>query len=287
MDINKTHEEVKKAEEALLKARQNELDETKKAAKKSRREYIKLIIITLHHMNQYHSIMYTFFRNRSVQVTVGTIALLAMTTPFITHGSMLTTQMDLGARGTNVTSLQTFLALDNSIYPQGLITGYFGTLTASAVSNFQARNGLAAVGRVGPATLALINNQMVSGGMSGAGMNGGTVDGYGRTGDISAPTISNIVINTSNNGATISWNTNEMAKGMIYYSTTMLTTYENPHTVDVSGSSVMTDSALRTAQSVSLNSSLQSNTTYYYLIYVTDAYGNVSITLPATFQTTS
>jgi peptidoglycan hydrolase-like protein with peptidoglycan-binding domain len=53
--------------------------------------------------------------------------------------------------------LQTVLAEHDSIYPEKLVTGYFGPLTRSAVSRFQADNGLAAVGRVGPLTLRKLN----------------------------------------------------------------------------------------------------------------------------------
>jgi phosphodiesterase/alkaline phosphatase D-like protein len=56
--------------------------------------------------------------------------------------------------------------------------------------------------------------------------------------------------------------------------------------VNVSGSTAMTDTNFRNAQSVSLQN-LQANTTYYYLIYTTDQTGNVSVTWPATFQTTN
>jgi peptidoglycan hydrolase-like protein with peptidoglycan-binding domain len=43
------------------------------------------------------------------------------------------------------------------VYPERLVTGYFGNLTKSAVSRFQELNGLAAVGRVGPLTLKKLN----------------------------------------------------------------------------------------------------------------------------------
>lgn len=56
-----------------------------------------------------------------------------------------------------VTKLQTLLAKDTSIYPEGKITGYFGPSTKNAVQVFQTKNGIAkpgnaGYGRVGPLT---------------------------------------------------------------------------------------------------------------------------------------
>jgi peptidoglycan hydrolase-like protein with peptidoglycan-binding domain len=62
-----------------------------------------------------------------------------------------------GSQGDQVTALQTFLALDSSIYPEGMITGYYGPATARAIARFQVKNGLESVGFVGPRTRKLIN----------------------------------------------------------------------------------------------------------------------------------
>ena len=40
-------------------------------------------------------------------------------------------QLGVGSTGSNVTNLQTFLASDRNIYPEGRVTGYYGTLTRS------------------------------------------------------------------------------------------------------------------------------------------------------------
>ena len=40
-------------------------------------------------------------------------------------------------RGEEVTKLQTLFSLNPNIYPEGLITGYFGPLTKKALVNFQ------------------------------------------------------------------------------------------------------------------------------------------------------
>jgi hypothetical protein len=204
---------------------------------------------------------------------VGTIAvaIMVMSIPFVTHAATISQQLEFGMSGSDVSTLQTFLAQDHDIYPQGLVTGYFGSLTKAAVSNFQARNEIPVVGRVGPITLLAINMQL-GGGMSNTGA------------DVYAPTISNTKVNTNGNSAIVSWNTNEVARGVVYYSTSPLTMYETLHAVNVTGgASAMTDMSFRTSQNVVL-SGLQSNTIYYYLVYVTDQMGNVSITLPTTFR---
>lgn len=64
-----------------------------------------------------------------------------------------------GMTGKDVKKLQELLAEDQSIYPEGRITGFFGKLTAKAIKKFQARHGLDQVGFVGPKTLAKLNEQ--------------------------------------------------------------------------------------------------------------------------------
>lgn len=69
-----------------------------------------------------------------------------------------------GMSGNDITQLQSLLASDKSIYPEGLITGYFGSLTRAAVRRFQAKYVLPQVGRVGPLTRAKLSE--VFGGVS-------------------------------------------------------------------------------------------------------------------------
>ncbi len=56
---------------------------------------------------------------------------------------------DKGTEG-DVTRLQQFLSKDSSIYPEGLVTGYFGPATEDAVRRWQAVHGVVATGT--PAT---------------------------------------------------------------------------------------------------------------------------------------
>ena len=143
------------------------------------------------------------------------IAIAFILLPSISHADVLNRQLELGMRGSDVSALQTFLAQDPTLYPQGLVTGYFGSLTKVAVSNFQTHNGISSVGRVGPATLPVLNLQMAQ------GMNGST----------NAPLITSMSTNVSRNSAAVAWNTNEFAKGVVYYSTNPLTTYENENSL--------------------------------------------------------
>jgi len=66
-------------------------------------------------------------------------------------------QLSIGMTGDDVKALQLALAADFDIYPEGLITGYFGPLTFQAVKRFQKKWGIEQVGRVGPKTLSKVN----------------------------------------------------------------------------------------------------------------------------------
>ncbi|MBI4132667.1 MAG: peptidoglycan-binding protein [Candidatus Sungbacteria bacterium] len=67
-----------------------------------------------------------------------------------------------GTTGDDVKILQSVLAADPEIYPEGLITGYFGRLTAQAVRRYQAKHGIETVGAVGPKTLRKLNEDLQS-----------------------------------------------------------------------------------------------------------------------------
>lgn len=64
-----------------------------------------------------------------------------------------------GMSGSEVSKLQTILAKDSAIYPEGLVTGYFGPATEKAVKLFQKKNSLEQVGYVGPQTRAFLKLQ--------------------------------------------------------------------------------------------------------------------------------
>ena len=238
--------------------------------------------ITIHHplVNLIHYsinliLMTTQKKNLGTLVQMFALSFVFMFAAFavagVVHADTLTRSLDDGMSGADVSSLQTFLAKDTTLYPQGLVTGYFGNLTAAAVSRFQTRNGIEAVGRVGPITRAALNAQM-----------GGVVSNPGNAG--SAPIIYSVTVSPSTNSASVAFNTNEAARGVVYYSANPLTTYERINAVDVSGATAATDVNYHTAQNVVVQG-LSSNTTYFYLIYTTDQDGNVSVTWPSTFRT--
>lgn len=64
------------------------------------------------------------------------------------YPSMYQGSSDATTRG-GVTILQTFLARDPEIYPEGIKTGYFGLLTKLAVQRFQTKYGVATLGMPG------------------------------------------------------------------------------------------------------------------------------------------
>ncbi len=191
---------------------------------------------------------------------------------------LFTTQMEVGSRGAQVTELQTLLSTNNVIYPEGLITGYFGPLTRAAVMRFQTNYGLPSVGRVGPLTLAKLNS-LIS---SGIGL-GGTVS----TGDIDAPIIGIVSVVQTSNSATVTWATNEPSRGAVFYSLSPIQFQEvidNGVLPIVSGTPVASSPNFMTSQSATVMN-LTPNTTYYYSVFAIDPSGNETVTLNNTFHT--
>ncbi|MES2213648.1 MAG: peptidoglycan-binding domain-containing protein [Patescibacteria group bacterium] len=196
--------------------------------------------------------------------------------------STISASLSQGSQGSDVTTLQTFLAQDSSIYPSGLVTGYYGTLTAAAVSRFQAKYGIDVVGRVGPITRGKINELILNGGYGQD--NGGTTSGA------SAPFIYSVGISTTTasnattTGAiTVSWSTDKLARAKLFYSNTPLIFSENtsPTSEPFISGNVLADSNLTTAKSLTI-SNVNANTAqfYYFMVEAVDANGNVSVTWP-------
>jgi peptidoglycan hydrolase-like protein with peptidoglycan-binding domain len=196
----------------------------------------------------------------------------------------ITSQLDFGDRGSEVTELQTYLARDASIYPSGLVTGYFGQLTKAGVERFQATQGIVSAGtpattgygRVGPRTQVAINAKLAG--------------GY-PTGDRSAPLIRNVHVAPDNNGASITWTATEASVGKVYYSTSPIrisNTFDATGVSSgepvVSGTLAQYDGVARVSHTVNINN-LSPNTRYYYLVVIFDAAKNVSFTSPASFIT--
>ena len=184
----------------------------------------------------------------------------------------ITSYMGVGSTGGDVTELQQFLATNFSIYPEGIVSGYFGGLTKAAVTQFQVAFDIDQVGVVGPVTSSQINSIMAL--------------GFGL--DTKASIMTNLSVQTSNNSATVSWSTNELGKGQVFYSTSPIVSTETsghaqlPYT---SGTlAVSTFSSATNSHAINLTG-LQSNTQYYYVARSIDNAGNVSLSQMHTFRT--
>lgn len=215
-----------------------------------------------------------FTKNNLLKSALG-FGILSLSAISAVSAAAINRELQIGMYGTDVGVMQTFFKQDVTIYPQGLVTNYFGSMTRTAVRNFQARNGIATVGRVGPQTLPVLNAAIANNTLgNGNNNNNGNTGNYGV-----APTISGVNVSTtgSNNSVNLSWSTNELASGYIYYSTSPLNAYENDNSVTVTGANTASNSTnFVSSQTIALQN-LQANTTYYYMIYVTDQSGNVSV----------
>jgi peptidoglycan hydrolase-like protein with peptidoglycan-binding domain len=200
------------------------------------------------------------------------------------------TQIDYGETNADVTNLQSFFKDNASIYPEGLVTGYYGSLSRTAVQRFQAAKGIVSsgsaattgYGRVGPSTRDAINSLINSGGWSGS---------VSVSTDQSGSAFLYVNRSVSQNAVTFSWNTNELASAKVFYNTSPI--YMNEGDINsvgfgsINGYSITNDNIARTSQQVTV-SNLQSNTKYWYVIVATDVNGNVSVFDPnQTFYTNS
>lgn len=123
-----------------------------------------------------------------------------------------------GTSGDDVTRLQQFLARDTSVYPEGQVSGYYGSLTAAAVRRWQTKFNIVSSGSaettgygvVGPRTAAAISLQCSS---YGGGSSDAPVGGYIQVSPIggNAPLTVNVqaTVNTTNSCAgaiyTLNW----------------------------------------------------------------------------------
>lgn len=78
--------------------------------------------------------------------------------------SAFTQTLARGMFSEEVKELQRLLAQNPEIYPEGVVSGYFGALTEEAVKRFQESHRLESVGVVGPKTRALLNETVSSDG---------------------------------------------------------------------------------------------------------------------------
>lgn len=194
----------------------------------------------------------------------------------------ITRSLDIGTSGSDVTELQTYLTTNPSMYPSGLITGYFGSLTQGGVQKFQTAQGIVSsgspestgYGRVGPQTMTRLNTLMGSSG-------GGILSGE------ASPILSGLSVQAGQTSATFTFNTNVGTKGQAYYDVTPIRFDEatGPRQLPyVSGMASLDEGGLQTNHSITVQN-LQRNTTYYYLVRGVDGVGRMSMIWPSTFRT--
>lgn len=116
--------------------------------------------------------------------------------------------LKLGSTGDDVSRLQQFLAADPSIYPEGLVSGYYGSLTEAAVKRWQVKFNIVASGDAattgfgvtGPRTAAAIALQC-SGGSTGGTMNvaSPTVGGFIQVSPVSGNAPLNVSVTATVN----------------------------------------------------------------------------------------
>ncbi len=162
--------------------------------------------------------------------------------------SKIAAELRQGMTGNDVKTLQTLLATWPNIYPEGLVTGFFGPLTQKAVTRFQENNELRPTGEVNADTLKRINVLLTGGNM------------------LSFSEVS--AVNLNNDTTRISWTTDVPATTKLYYSTT------TPLTSGASAYAVY-DSRLSTSHAVDVGHLLPS-TTYHYLLVSSNGVGTAT-----------
>ena len=227
--------------------------------------------------------MKTILSTRKNIALTGTLFALFFVLSFGISASAATisTQLDIGSTGQEVTDLQNYLSTNASMYPSGLVTGYFGPLTQAGVQKFQTAQGIVSsgtpastgYGRVGPMTIVRLNALM-----------GGTTSNAPWD---TVPVQSTISVQYGSTAVTYSWTTNELTRGQVYWSTLPIQSDEatGPHqTPYVSGTLASDAGGLQTSHTVVV-SNLQPNTTYYYLVRSIDSGGNITMIWPTSFHT--
>ncbi len=225
----------------------------------------------------------------------------------------LARELRSGMSSDDVKALQEILAADPEIYPEGLITGYYGPLTEKAVLKFQKKYGLEQVGFVGPKTLKKLNDllddddftckawgKLIAPGQQ-KKIGGHLIDVSGCTNvpggiakklqgwwwkngtstatssDTTAPIFKNIEIDdVSDDGAKIAWETNEKASGVVWY--------DDDSNVDLDPDMKESASTFSTSHEISLEG-LENDTDYYFVIVAKDKAGNTATSSVKHFTT--
>ena len=212
-------------------------------------------------------------------------------------------QLRKGMSGDDVALLQEMLATDPEIYPDALVTGYFGNLTERAVKRFQKAANIEQVGLVGPKTLAKINELLKEGtGASGKVPPGlliapgirkklgfepqplpgqklppGIEKKLGKEDTIS-PVISEIsVLDVTTSSAMIAWFTDEEADSNVWYDTITPLVITDTTSAESSSDFVL-------YREIPLFG-LTPNIAYYYIVNSADVLGNATSSGEEVFNT--
>lgn len=90
-------------------------------------------------------------------VTTGTaVSPTSSAIPPNTSGQVFSVTLRKGVSSADVSTLQTMLKTSPAIYPSGLVTGYYGSITETAVKKLQEKYGLPQTGIVDSATQAVL-----------------------------------------------------------------------------------------------------------------------------------
>ena len=225
----------------------------------------------------------------------------------------LAAELRQGMTSEEVKALQELLAADPDIYPEGLVSGYYGPLTARAVAKFQKKHGIEGEATVGMKTRARLNalandhdfrckawGKMIAPGQMKKRLGNADIDlsvcakvpggiekklgGDWRTGtstatstDRFAPVISSIKADdVTAESAVVTWLTSEPTKAVVWYST--------DQDVDLDEASKETVSSFESNHEVELED-LNNDTDYYFRIVATDKAGNTATSSVRDFET--
>ncbi|MEK7630484.1 MAG: peptidoglycan-binding domain-containing protein [Patescibacteria group bacterium] len=92
-------------------------------------------------------------------VKIGYIVAVVMLVPYIAQAYTFTQFLQRGSSHPEVRELQIALKSDVSIYPEGIVSGYFGLLTEKAVQRFQAKYGIVSQGNPASTGYGLIRKR--------------------------------------------------------------------------------------------------------------------------------
>lgn len=214
-----------------------------------------------------------------------------------------------GMTGEDVELLQEILSTDSEIYPEGLVTGFFGPLTEKAVKRFQKKAAIEQVGVVGPKTTSKLNEILAEGAGSSGKVPPGLLIAPGirkklgyapeplpgqelppgiakklegeeeeEEEDTMAPVISGLqATSTTATTTEISWLTDEEANSKVWYDI-VTPIIAATSTLAVESSDLVLNHNL-------VLSDLTASTTYYYLVTSGDAADNTATSSELFFTT--